>query len=225
MGKAANVKTAAKALSGSEALLGMSTVVVKKTATKSDDKKTIIAEEKVALAIDSYCENKIAVDQATKKMKAAEAIIKPAVKKYYIEHIEKHDQKMESFVLASAKNGVLGIAMDDYPYANLNDEKGQDRVEYLKETYGEDIITTKNTFVLNEELVDKYGALLMDFIKNNKNIEDEDRMQIIQVVKKHTITKGTINNIAKIAKEAKVSTTIVWDEVSPKQQLKVRGAE
>lgn len=224
MAKGTNTKVAAKAVSGMEALLGASTVVVKKSAAKSTDKETIIADDKIAAAIDSFCENKKAMDQAKGRMNAAEAIIKPHVKKLYIEHIEKHNEKKESFILASANNGVLGIAMDDYPFANLNDgEKGVERVAYLKETYGEDIITTKNTFVINEELVDKYGAALMNFIKNSKDIADEDRMQIIQVVKKNTITKGTINDLAKIAKEAKVTTTIVWDEVTPKQQLRVRG--
>lgn len=137
--------------------------------------------------------------------------------------LEPGEEIRSATIVAAKPSGLLYIVQDSYKYANLDEE----RVEYLQETLGEDIISTKNEFIINPELVDKYGQILCDFIKKSKDITAEDKELLIQLKQQHRIAKGTIDNLLNIekslAKTSGLTVEAIFEEVQPTQQLKVRG--
>ena len=192
----------------------------KKPAVKKDEKETIVVTDPaVAKAIDTYVAKKAEADAAVAAMEMASGIIKEAGKKIWIESMEKTTVAKESFILASATNGTLYVVTDAYKRSNLDEE----RIAYLQETYGAEIIGTENKFVINPELIDKYGQVLCDFIQTSKKIADEDKESLIQLEQKNVIAKGTIKRLVEIAKKAKSTIEAVFNEIMPTVQIKVRG--
>lgn len=206
-------------------------MLAKKTATtaakKADTKVSYKCEDdETSAAIESYLENKRIVDEATAKMKLAESTVKGKGKEFFIKEVEKTKRAPESFILASKSNkSLLYIVQDGYKYADLDDA----RVEYLRNTYGEEIVTTKEEYVINPELVSEYGDILAELIMGSKKIPNEVKADLIALKQKHTITKGTINRMHEVAVCATknlgqpVTIEAVFDEIKPTQQLKARG--
>ncbi len=204
-------------------LMSLATKTKKATAAKKDEKETITVTDKVvADALDSFVSAKEKMDIAEAEMNQASGIIKEAGKKIWIDEMTKTTRSKESFILSNANNkGALFVVTDAYKRANLDEE----RIEYLQTTYGEEIISTENKFVINPELVDTYGQILCDLIKNCDKISEEDKAKLINLEQKHVIAKGTINRMAEIAKTSKTSVEAVFNEVQPTCQLKVRGTK
>lgn len=206
---------------GALGLMGLASKT-KKVAKAKDEKETILVTDKaVADAIDTYCAKKKEVEAATGAMEMASGIIKDAGKGIWIKDMEKTTRAKESFILGTKTSGVLYVVTDAYKRANLDEE----RIAYLQETYGTDIIGTENKFIINPELIDKYGQMLCDFIQSSKNISEEDKANLIQLEQKNVIAKGTINRLPEIAKTAKTTIEAVFNEILPTCQIKVRGAK
>jgi hypothetical protein len=206
--------------SGANAMMMLATKTKKPAAAKTDDKEVVlVTDPTVAAAIKTYTEKKKEIDIATGDMETASGIIKEAGKKIWIDEVTKTTRAKESFILSNGEQSTLFYVQDAYKRANLDEE----RVQYLKDTYGEDIIGTENKFVINAELIDKYGQILCEFIQKSKLIEDEDKNNLIQLEQKHVIAKGTINRLSDIAKKVKTTVEAIFEEILPTVALKVRG--
>lgn len=210
-----------KFVTGGTGLMGLATKAPKTTAAKKDEKETINAEPTVAKAIDDYVKAKTDIDNATAIAATAAEIIKNAGKDIFLADMKKTTKAKDSFILASPTNGTLYIVQDAYKRANLD----EDRVNYLRETYGEDIVKTDNLFVFNPEMVEKYGDILCELITKSTKIPAADKGLIISLQQSNTIAKGTINKLSEIAKTSKTSVEQIFEEIQPTQQLKVRGAK
>ena len=193
----------------------------KKPAAKKDEKENIkVTDPEVEEALNTFIDMKSKMDAAEAAMTQAAGIIKEHGKKIWIADMEKTTRAKESFILSTAAGkSAMYVVTDAYKRANLDEE----RIDYLKETYGEDIISTENKFVINPELIEVYGQVLCDFIKSSKLIKEEDKEQLIQLEQKNVITKGTINRLTEIAKNSKTSVEAVFEEIQPTCQLKARG--
>lgn len=204
-------------------LMALATKKAKTATAKKDDKEIIKMDGTVSDAIDSYIKNKKLADEAAGEMAAASEIIKSeGGKKVWIAEMEKTGKAKESFILASqGGNSLMYVVTDAYKRSNLDEE----RVEYLQTTYGEGIISTDNKFIINPELIDKYGQVLCDMIKSSKLITDADKETLIQLEQKHVIAKGTKDNLKEIAKQADTTVEAVFEEIQPTCQIKVRGSK
>jgi len=205
-------------------LMGLASKTKKTAAAKKDDKDIItVSDDTVSDAIDTYVAQKAIVDAGTAAMAAANEIIKKeGGEPVWVADMEKTGRSKDSFILAS-KNGasVLYAVTDAYKRSNLDEE----RIEHLQTTLGDGIISTENKFVINPELIDKYGQILCDFIKASKEIDDADKTELIQLEQKHVITKGTKDKMREIAQANGVSVQHVFSEVQPTCQIKVRGTK
>lgn len=205
-------------------LLSLASKTKKTAAAKKDDKEVVtVTDQAVSDAIDNYIKNKKIADEAAGEMAAASEIVKSeGGKKVWIAEMEKSGRSKESFILASKTgNSLMYVVTDAYKRANLDEE----RVEYLQNTYGEEIIATENKFVINPELIDKYGQLLCDFIKNSADISEDDKTALIQLEQKNVIAKGTKDKMKDIAKAANTTVEAVFEEVQPTCQIKIRGSK
>jgi len=205
-------------------LLGLAKKTVKTTAAKKDNKEVITVSDKtVSDAIDTYIKNKKIADEAAAAMAAASEIVKSeGGKKIFIEEMEKTGRSKESFILASQNgNSLMYVVTDAYKRANLDEE----RVEYLRKMFGEEIITDKNEFIVNPELIDEHGETLCELIKNCPKFTDEVKESLIQLKQSFTIAKGTKDKMRDIAKASNTTVETVFEEVQPTCQVKVRGSK
>ncbi len=93
---------------------------------------------------------------------------------------------------------------------------GEERYNYLIETYGEEIVSEKTTYTMDATLVEKYGALLSDAIQKIKGIPEEDKDKLIGAVVSWEIRKGTITEYPKFP--ATIAEMV--EETKPVFQLK-----
>lgn len=209
-----------KFVKGADALMQLATKKAP-AAKKADDKKSYDVSDSIEVsnAIDDYLAKKQEMDSAKAAMEAAGEIVKSHGIELWANEVEKTTKTPESFILANHTNGLLFIASDAYKTTNLTEE----HIAHLQETYGDDIIDIQNKFVINPELLDKYGAVLYEFIQNSKKIADEDRTLLIQVEQKTVIRKGTIDRMFELAKKTKQSVLATFQEIMPTVSLKARG--
>lgn len=214
---------ATKATTSGNALLSLAAKTTKPKTAKKNNKEIIIVDDKaVSAAIDSLVKNKEINDTSKAAMDVAHGIIKPFASKIWTGDVQKTTKFKESFILSSKNsNSVLFTVTDAYKSTNLDPL----RIKYLQENYGENIITVENKFVINSELIDKYGQLLVDFIKNSKKIDEADKTELIQLEQKYSITKGTVNELHKISVEAKTTVEAVFNDIEPTCALKIRGTK
>lgn len=217
---ASTKKPAKPAASG---LMGLAKKTVKATAKKDDKEVITVSDQTVSDAIDNYIKNKKIADEAAAAMAASSEIVKSeGGKKIFIEEMEKTGRSKESFILASKNgNSLMYVVTDAYKRANLDEE----RVEYLRGKFGDEIITDKNEFIVNPELIDEHGETLCELIKNCPKFSEEVKESLIQLKQTFTIAKGTKDKMRDIAKASKTTVEIVFEEVQPTCQVKVRGAK
>lgn len=199
-------------------LMGLASV--KKSTAKKSDKVTVnITDDTVSNAIDTYIQAKERNDKEIAIMSQASGIIKSdGGQKKWIEEMERTGKAPESFIMVSKKNNsLMYVVTDAYKTANLDEE----RQEYLTSTFGDEIITVGTKFVINEDLIEKYGQILCDFITNSKLIKAEDKSLLIQKEETIKITKGTKDRLRDIAKKSKLSVGDVFDAIQPTCQIKV----
>lgn len=93
---------------------------------------------------------------------------------------------------------------------------GEDRYKELVEQFGEEIAEEKTTYVMDAELIEKYGELLSEAIHKIKGISDDDKAKLIKAQTSYNIRKGTISDLAKYP----VRITEMLEEIKPVYQSK-----
>lgn len=96
-------------------------------------------------------------------------------------------------------------------YIKVNEKSAKS----LKETYGEDVIEEEVKFSFNQEMVEKYGSIISDFIQQSDDIEDDDKDKIIEAVKLYSVKKGVIDELDEYGDVKKV-----FDSVKPVVSMK-----
>ena len=200
-------------------LFSKASKTTKSTAAKPDKDNVKVTDKELSAAINNFVKYKKDIDTLTSQLKAADSIIKAAGEEMFISHMNVTGKRKESFILSNDTNSVLYIIQDSYVKANLDEE----RIGYLKDTYGEDIIDVKSKYVFDSDMVEKYGELISKAIEKIKGIPDADKAQIIKVEESPSIRKGTIEKLRDIAVAAKTSVLALFKDIQPTQQLKIRG--
>jgi len=123
-----------------------------------------------------------------------------------------------SFNIVAGKSSLMFIPTDRY--INIDEE----RFEELKSIYGGDLVSQKNTYTMDSELVDnKYGEILSELIMKCKKIDEADKGKLISSSTAYTVKKGTINELKKFESKEHSLETIIED-IRPVFQLKsVKG--
>lgn len=208
----------AKATAAGINLFASATKKVAKSAAK-DDKDVVIFKGAVSDAIKKYEEAKKAKAEAEAAMAQAESIIKPEAQAKFLEEYNKTGKRPESFILSGTghESSLLYITMDAYKKID------EDRYNYLSDTYGDDIVSDNSEYVMDKDMIQKYGAQISAAIMKAKDIPEDDKLNIIKKVENFSVAKGTIDKMVDIAKRAKTTIATLFEEIVPTQQLKSRG--
>ena len=91
----------------------------------------------------------------------------------------------------------------------------QERADFLKEAYGEEIVTTSETYEFDQKMVEKYGEVISDLIMNCDQIAEDDKEKIIKAKVTNTIAKGTLDKLKIYADKAECSVADMIDIVKP----------
>ncbi len=160
---------------------------IKEPAKKVADKKIILTpllDDKIK----RFAELKATIEAATGELKMIEGDIKATgkevfMKEYFLQKSTPENFKMQDKTGASC----MFICMDKY---TLVDET---KAEVLSQFDG--LLGQKVVYTFNAELVEKYGFLLSKLIMNCKDIEPEDKGNLITGEKSYSVVKGSIDRL------------------------------
>lgn len=206
-----------------DGLNALLTVSEEKVAKGTSTKETfIIADKKIAAAMSLHAKAKALLAEGKAMKDEADGIIKPWCMEKWAAEFERTGARPESNIISNGNNDedLLFIAMGKYKQI-----KDVDEFNRLRETYGEEITEKKVEFTLNPALVQKYGAVLANFIKNSKDIDEKDKAKLIQSKTVLSVAKDAIGSLKKFAAKAKTSILAVAEDLMVQKQLKGRSEE
>lgn len=149
---------------------------------------------------DKYADDLIALKKANDDIKEyksqADEIsneIKELGQKKWIELYENTSVNPGSLILECMKNGkkISIVYTPTDKYIKLNEKS----LNYLRDTYGDDVIDTNVTHSITDKIWNKYHTLLEDFIKNNPDIDDMDKEIFFDEQVTNSVAHGLINDL------------------------------
>lgn len=191
--------------------------VINKSAKAGDKDIHIITDPATEKALADYTEAKKAVAIAEAKLKKAESILKPYASEKFIDTYQKIGSRPESFIISDKSgNSLMYIPQDRY--TKVTDETKI----YLTETYGCELLSEETTFTLDSEMINKHGEAISNAIAESSLSEEVKNAFASGITRTISISiaKGTIDNLADLAKKFKTTIAVLFAEILPVQQLK-----
>lgn len=169
---------------------------VKEPAKKVADKKIISApllEDKIK----KFAELKQTIEAATGELKMIEGDIKSAGKDIFLKEYMAQKSTPENFKLQDKTGATcMLIVMDKYTTVD------ETKAEFLENFDG--LLTENVVYKFNADLVEKYGAILSKLIMNCKEIDAEDKPNLIAGEKTFSVTKGSIDRLMQYDNPAEI---------------------
>ena len=136
------------------------------------------------------------IDFLTNQLNTAKSFVKDIGIKTFEDIYIQNSKYPGSFILLSDSSLSIAFVPSD-KYLKCDDDK----INNLKDTYGDDIISENIEYSLNSDLVNKYGKFIFDFIENCPDILDRDKNKIIQRKVGYSVKKGSIEIALKWGKD------------------------
>jgi|694.fasta_scaffold03736_22 hypothetical protein len=155
------------------------------------------------------------IDKLEAEIKDADGYVRELGMSEFSNLIERTGKRESSFIMASEQGASVMVVVQD-KYKSINEE----RANYLKETYGEDIVDEATEFKFNNEVLERNQEVISELIETCDKISDKDKETLIVGVTKYSVKKGLIDSIYKVAKDKGVNVTTLLAEVEPQLQLK-----
>jgi len=199
-------------------LFSSAKVVEKKTATK-EEKLSIVLKESEFPGFSNQLKRATEIRNISADLEAEgkmiEGQIKEIGKAQFINLYAKGKVNPGSFILKGEEGGAMMFIMMD-KYLSID----SDRAEQLKETFGEDTVSTSVEYSFNPTLLEKYESVLSELIMNCKEITDEDKAELIVQKPKYSVSKGMIERVSAIAGNDAARMETVINSIQPVAQLK-----
>ena len=155
------------------------------------------------------------IDTLEADIKDADGFIREVGLNEFVKIIESTGKRESSFILSSGENASVMVVVQD-KYKSINEERAQ----YLKETYGEEIVDEQTEFKFNNEVLERNQEAISQLIESCGEISKEDKENLIVGITKYSVKKGFIDSIYKFSREKDVSVMQMVTEVEPQLQLK-----
>jgi hypothetical protein len=68
----------------------------------------------------------------------------------------------------------------------------EDRATFLKNKYGEEVVSEETVYTLDKDMVQEYGQIISDLLENCTLIKEADKAKIIKAETATTVKKGVI---------------------------------
>ena len=190
--------------------------------SKSKDKSNVVPKFESAIEMAEFHAKlvklatlKEQIDKLEADIKDADSYIREMGMSEFSNLVEKTGKRESSFILASEQGASVMVVVQD-KYKSINEE----RAEYLKETYGEEIVDEQTEFKFNGEVLERNQEVISELIEKCDGISKDDKENLIVGITKYTVKKGFIDSIYKTSKEKGVTVSTLLTEVEPQLQLK-----
>lgn len=121
--------------------------------------------------------------------------------------------------------GTLKIVAGERSFQFITSDKylkvDKDRYAELVEMFGPEIAEENTRYFFNNAILEKYQDVISDMILKNKKIAAEDKAKLIESETTYTVKKGTISNLATMAKKYKADIQRMIEEVKPIFSVKI----
>lgn len=184
-----------------------------KTATSKNEKTVVVVKgSEFNESLKVYNDTKKEIANLTSKLKMAEGVVKEAGIEEFKTLYTGSKRNPGSFKLASESGEkVLFVPVDRYLKVD------EERVEELREGYGEDIVTEAEVFSFNSALLAKYGEELSELISGADFMTDDEKAELIVASSSYSVKKGAINEAYTLGK-GEVEDFV--EDIQPVYQLK-----
>jgi hypothetical protein len=191
-----------------------------KPASKSSSKTEVIVNDKVLeknLRLLANVNSEI--DALTATAADLTGQIKPRIIEEFVKVYNQDKKYPGSFNLKAGSSSLMVVPTDKY----LTIDK--DRAESLQSQYGTEIVEEKDTYIMDNAMIEKYGDIISKLITNCKDIATEDKEKLIRVETKISVRKGTIKEVfEKFPKAANKNLAGLVEDIQPVFQMKnVKG--
>ena len=190
--------------------------------SKSKDKSHVIPKFDTAVEMTEFHTKlvklatlKQQIDKLEAEITDADSYIREMGMSEFSGLLERTGKRESSFIMASEQGASVMVVVQD-KYKSINEE----RANYLKETYGEDIVDENTEFKFNGEVLERNQEIISELIENCNKISNQDKENLIVGVTKYSVKKGLIDSIYKLSKDKGVNITTLLAEVEPQLQLK-----
>ena len=155
------------------------------------------------------------MDKIEAEIKDADSYVRDLGMSEFSNLLDRTGKRESSFILASDQGASVMVVVQD-KYKTINEE----RAEYLKDTYGEEIVDEQTEFKFNNEVLERNQDVISELIEKCEGITKEDKENLIVGVTKYSVKKGFIDTLYKFSKDKKVGIPTLLAEVEPQLQLK-----
>jgi hypothetical protein len=194
----------------------------KKAKEQAPEKKSTAKDKKVRVTVDipgffeklkrqAWLKNEI--KSLTAESDILDDELKEVGKDEWCNLYEKNGVNPESIMIESKHNNdttQFMLLMSD-KYIKIDSA----RAEYLKEQFGEEIVSEKETFTFNADMLNKYGDVISDLIMNSSEIDKADKERIIEANVSYAVATGTIDKLKIYAEKGGCSVTDMISTVKP----------
>lgn len=188
------------------------------TAKKASDKKQLILSETAHPGISVKMERLVDLRGYLSEYETEAAQLEEEIKgignKVFIEEYKNQKRRPDSFTIRGENGGEFLLLVID-KYASVPDDT---RAAELRKQFGEDVVTTTKAYGFNAALLEKYMDQISEALSECDAIPEEIKGDLIEVVEKHAITKGSIERMMQFEGEKQ---DMFMFNIKPQIQLKV----
>lgn len=134
--------------------------------------------------------------------------IKKIAEKQWLEYYKETGQNPGTIVIEA--QDVIDGSFSSITYIPSNRFKSitDKNLDSIKGVIGDEFLDNKVEHVISNDIYTKYQDLITDFILNNENIDDKDKINFITKTEKVSIKKETLDNLTEFDDIQKVLETI-----------------
>lgn len=158
--------------------------------------------------IENYKEKHDKSDLIKKESDQLSKSIKSFAEKKWIEHYKEFGKNPGSIIIEAEDEFDGSIASITYIPSNRFKSITDKNLDSIKQVIGDEFLDNKIEYVISDDIYTKYQDLITEFILNNENIEDKDKINFIKKVEKPSIKKETLDNLTNFDDFEKVLETI-----------------
>jgi len=191
---------------------------IKKTGNtkKKDDKEQIkIQGTKFAENLGKFATIKNKIDELTTELEMSKSYVKQIGIEEYGKLYSNKKSNPGSFIMV-AEDGSSVLLAPTKKYIKI-DEAG---AETLKETYGEDIVTSTQKYAFNTKVLMRNMDTIQEILMNSDQISDFDKEALIEGTETYAIEKDALDKVHTLSIEAGVDLVEVIEDLNPIIMLK-----
>jgi hypothetical protein len=186
---------------------------------KPQKEEVIVNDSRFHLNLTRLAELNRQIDELTAEQALIVGEVKERCIREFIDLYKRNGKFPGSFIIRGTSKAaklkptsLMFIATDKYL------KIGEERHLELQSTYGTEISNEKTTYIMNTELIEKYGEIISELISKCKAIPDDDKRKLIGASTSYEVKKGTVNEA--IERFPDHDLTLLIDDVKPIYQMK-----